>query len=133
MSARPASSGSTCDERVLLLHMKPMVDIPRLTSVANALAVLLTGLEPMHAVRLGVREAIGWVAAETVTARQRVPPHAIAQRSGIAVASTDLVGASPHAPVVMATAPHPVRAGEALPAGTDAVLPKDAAMAAGRW
>jgi molybdopterin molybdotransferase len=111
--------------------MNVMADIPRLTSVADALGVLLTGLEPVPAVRLGVREAIGLTAAETVTTRRPVPPHAIAQRSGIAVAAADLVGASAHAPVVMATPPYPVRAGEALPAGADAVLPKDAAMTTG--
>ncbi len=63
--------------------MNAMAEIPRLTSVADALGVLLTGLEPMPAIRLGAREAIGLTAAEVVTAGQPVPPHAVAQRSGI--------------------------------------------------
>jgi molybdopterin molybdotransferase len=108
-----------------------MAEVPRLTSLADALAVLLMGLDPVAPTRLAVREALGLPAAETIRAPAPVPAHPIAQRDGIAVASLALVGASLHMPVLLTEPPAPAYAGEVLPDGTDAVLPRDAAAGSG--
>jgi molybdopterin biosynthesis enzyme len=113
--------------------MNAMVATTRLTPLADALNLMLAGVEPVLPVRLGSWEAVGLPAAETVVAPAPVPASAIAQRSGIAVSSTDLVGASVHAPAMLMSAPPAIRAGCPLPAGTDAVLPADAASTAGAF
>jgi molybdopterin biosynthesis enzyme len=58
-----------------------------------------------------------------------VPAQATALREGWAVAAADVVGASSYSPVVIAVQPPWVETGEAMPAGTDAVLPPDAVLA----
>jgi molybdopterin molybdotransferase len=113
--------------------MNAMAATTRLTPLAEALNVMLAGVAPVLPVRLGPWEAVGLPAAETVVAPAPVPARAIAQRTGIAVSSTDLVGASVHAPAMLMSAPPAVRAGCPLPAGTDAVLPADAASMAGAF
>jgi molybdopterin molybdotransferase len=100
---------------------------PGLISVAEALARVLAGREALAPVMLPVRDALGLVAAETVLAPGPVPARPIAQRGGIAVFSADLIGASPYAPALLVASPTQVAAGETLPAGTDAILPADAA------
>lgn len=102
-----------------------------LLSLDQALARLLDGLGPVAPETLPLAESAGWVAAETVRAPAAVPLRPVALRGGIAVTSADLVGASPHAPALLPTAPRRVLAGDALPDGADSVLPADAAAMSG--
>ena len=104
-----------------------------LTPLDHALAHLLDGLAPVRPVRMPVGEAIGLVAAESVLAPGAVPAGAVALRDGIAVTSSDLVGASAYAPALLMTAPAVVGIGDPLPAGCDAVLPADAASSQGSF
>jgi molybdopterin molybdotransferase len=99
-----------------------------LAAVLAQLAEAMPVLEPR---RMPAREAVGAVLAEPLAAERPVPRTAIALRSGFAVASRDLVGASGYSPVPLMQAPSRIRAGESLPVGTDAVLPEDCIVANG--
>ena len=70
--------------------------------------------------------------AEDLVVRAPLPPLPTARRSGWAVAAEATLGAAPYSPVPVPGA-RPVAAGEALAAGTDAVLPPEAATDAGPW
>ena len=99
---------------------------PTLTLAADALSELLDAVRPVEAADVPVAEAVGAVLAEPLAAPRPVPERALALRRGWAVASADIVGASPYAPMPMVGAPVLVEAGDALPSGADAVLPPDA-------
>ena len=88
----------------------------------NVLQPVLEQLSPVLPSRVPLEMARGVVAAEPVRASRAVPERAIALRSGLAVASLNLVGASPQSPVVLASRPHAVVAGALLPEGCDAVV-----------
>jgi molybdopterin biosynthesis enzyme len=75
---------------------------------------------PPRAVPLAA--AIGRVLAREVRAPGPVPAGAVALREGWAVDAAATLGASPYGPVPLPAAPRWLRAGEALPAGTDALL-----------
>jgi molybdopterin biosynthesis enzyme len=111
--------------------MTLMSSASALLPLDEALAQLLAGLDPVAAETLPVVEAVGWVSAGTLRAPAAVPARPLALRRGIAVASASLIGASPHAPVLLPAPPAPVLPGDELPAGADAVLPPDAAAASG--
>ncbi|MBK9081277.1 MAG: hypothetical protein IPL88_03945 [Rhizobiales bacterium] len=96
-----------------------------LASLEAALAAL-AGLAPVAATRLPPRAAVGFALAEDARAPADIPAAATALAPGYAVAALDLVGASPHSPVLLARPPARVFAGEPLPAGCDAVLPPGA-------
>ncbi|MHB2168199.1 MoeA family protein [Alsobacter sp. R-9] len=74
--------------------------------------------------------AAGRVAAEPIVSPRALPAKALALTDGIAVAALDTVGAGPYgpAPLPLAIA---VSRGDALPDGTDAVLPADALVRMG--
>lgn len=61
-----------------------------------------------------------------------VPPVPSARRAGWAVPAEATLGASPYGPVPLAGV-RLLRAGDALPEGTDAILPPDQATDQGRW
>lgn len=105
----------------------------RLASLAEALGPVLAGLEPAAPVKLPPLDAVGLILAAPLHASGPVPAAATALRRGLAVRSLDLVGASPHAPALLAARPPMVRAGEALPPGCDAVLDPDAVTDHGGW
>lgn len=107
-----------------------MVAAVPLIPVADALSALLASVAGPAPRSVAVRGAAGLVAAERVIAPAPVPARWIARREGIAVASADLVGASPYTPVPAVSEPPRVAAGEALPTGTDAVLPAAALQGA---
>jgi molybdopterin molybdotransferase len=111
--------------------MSLMSSATTLTPLGDALARLLAGLAPVPPEIVPVGEAVGWVAAETLRAAMALPKRSVALRSGIAVASADLVGASPYTPAMMASPPPRLFLGDDLPAGTDAVLPADAVTVSG--
>jgi molybdopterin molybdotransferase len=106
--------------------MAMMSSRPPLTPLPIALARLVAALPPLAPRELPVSEALDLVAAETVTARCPVPARALAARRGVAVSSSDLVGASPNAPALLQARPPLVLPGDPLPEGADAVLPEDA-------
>ncbi len=110
--------------------MGPMTTRP-LTPLAVARARLLAGRGPVAPVTLPLGEALGLAAAETVRAPYALPPTAVALRPGVAVASADLVGATPQAPALLPTVPPPVLPGAALPPHADAVLPAEAVTMTG--
>ena len=62
----------------------------------------------------------------TTSSRQSVLPRPIALRDGFAVEAAAVADAGPYAPVLLASLPQRVEAGEPLPSGTDAVAPLDA-------
>jgi molybdopterin molybdotransferase len=104
-----------------------MSEVPRLVPLADALMPLLAASRAAAVVEVATAEALGRIAAAPVHAPAAFPPSAIALRDGLAVSSAALVGASPYAPALLTDHPVAVRAGAALPAGTDAVIPADAA------
>lgn len=95
----------------------------RLTAPDVALDLLLSGLHPAVPRRMRLGEAVGRMLAEDLVATAPVPAVPIAVAEGWAVAAAETDGAGPYAPVPLATAPVRVRPGDALPPGTDAVLP----------
>jgi molybdopterin molybdotransferase len=93
--------------------LKPVLDI---------LQPILQSLPPVAPRSVPVENALGLTLAEPVCAVTPVPLRAVALRSGLAVASLDLVGASAQSPVILTRAPRPVAAGDELPEGCDAVV-----------
>jgi molybdopterin molybdotransferase len=98
-------------------------------------------LAPLTAARAWVA-ALGLVAAAVaprpgalaapLVVQAPCPPVPTARRPGWAVPAEATLGASPYGPVPLAGLRR-VAAGEALPPGTDAVLPPEAASDAGPW
>jgi molybdopterin biosynthesis enzyme len=103
----------------------------RLTSLDEALAAALTALKPVVPESVRIEEAVGLRLAADLAAALASPAEDMALRSGLAVRALDLVGASMHAPVMLADMPATVAAGDPMPQGTDAVLDPAAASAAG--
>lgn len=103
---------------------------PSLTPFEIALAALLKGLDPLAPVELPLTEAAGCIAAgNPLLAAQ--PPRDVAAADGWALCANDLVGASSYSPLLPATAPAWVDAGDAMPAGCDCVLDADAVEVSG--
>jgi molybdopterin molybdotransferase len=71
---------------------------------------------------VALADARGQPLGVPVVATTPVPPHPVAARRGIAVASQDLVGASPYSPAFLTSSPALVVPGDPLPPSTDAVL-----------
>ena len=90
--------------------------------MGEALATLLGLLGPVPPRVLPLARAIGHVLAAPLRAAGPVPPTATATRDGWAIAAALTEGAGPYAPVPLPGLPW-VAAGDALPPGTDAVLP----------
>ncbi|WP_342153526.1 molybdopterin-binding protein [Methylorubrum sp. SB2] len=92
----------------------------------DAARALLLGLaHPVAARSVPLAEALGCIAAGPVLAPGDRPAAPIALRDGYAVEAALLGGASSYAPVRLPGAPVWVEAGDALPVGTDAVLPPE--------
>ncbi|KAB1070833.1 molybdopterin-binding protein [Methylobacterium planeticum] len=97
----------------------------------EALARLRDGLAPVTPCILPLAEAVGRIAAATVTAAGPLPRGRSSLRDGWAAVAAEITGASPYAPVPLPRAPAWIEAGEALPPGHDTVLPAEAIAAAG--
>ncbi len=95
------------------------------------LSRLMAGGDAVAPSLVPLAEAVGLVAAGTVRTGNPLPAKAQALRRGIAVASSEVIGASPYAPAPLAFEPVAVRAGDVLPPGCDAVLPADALQSTG--
>lgn len=81
---------------------------------------------PAERLRLPPRDAVGALLINDWSAAEPIPDRALALRSGWAIASAEVRGASPGSPVPMSRTPARVVPGEALPRGCDAVLPDEA-------
>ncbi|WP_213283931.1 molybdopterin molybdotransferase MoeA [Cellulomonas hominis] len=108
-------------------------------SVQDQLAAVLAAVGPVAPLDVVLSDAAGCILAEDVTAPADVPPLPVAARDGYAVATADLRGQAPGAPVVLPVA-HDVLAGDPaalrlapgqavriasggpVPAGADAVV-----------
>jgi len=104
-----------------------------LTPLQQVVEALAEACRPLPALRMPVEEAGGAILAEPLLACSPIPgrPHAI--RAGYAVAAVDLVGVSAYSPLALLAPPPFVDAGEPLPDGADAVIPRDAVVTGGRF
>jgi|SRR5579862_991330 len=100
--------------------------ITRLTPLSAILALIEARVGAVTSQRPAVAAAVGYALAESVPVRSNQPPHPLALRDGYAVESALIADAGPYAPVLLPGSPLRVEAGEALPSGTDAVVPLDA-------
>lgn len=104
-----------------------MDGLARLRTTLEDLRALIATARPLARIeRVALVEALGRVLAEPVIAAAPMPAKPLARCAGFAVASAETLGAGPYAPLPLSRAV-PVRAGEALPEGTDAVLAEEEA------
>src|SRR5207245_3129337 len=96
----------------------------RLTPLAEVTARIDALVKPIAPRRIAIAAAVGRVLAEDVVVAAAVPAGARALRDGFAVAAEALSDASSYAPVQLGPTQR-IDAGDALPAGTDAVAPLD--------
>jgi len=113
---------------------------PHVITVADHLARILSVIEPLAPLELGLMDAHGCVLTEDVVAAAPLPGFDNSSQDGYAVRRDDLLGASPSSPVVLpvtgdvAAGPaSPLRVqpgvcvrimtGAMMPAGADAVVP----------
>ena len=99
--------------------------ISRLTPLGAILALIEARVGAVPRQQSSVAAALGAVLAADVTAAE-CPPRPIALRDGFAVEAAAIADAGPYAPVALSSVPPRVDTGEAMPGGTDAVLPLDA-------
>lgn len=102
----------------------------RLVPLRDASAELAARCAAVPSVRMPVEDAAGRIVATPVRAPMAVPEHVIALRDGWAVPAHETLGASSYAPGFASTPPRRVFHGDALPDGTDTVLPLPAVDAA---
>ncbi len=103
--------------------LKALPDV--LQPVLDRLALIPSRVVPIERAR-------GLFLVEPLRGIAPVPPRAIALRSGLAVASLDVAGASPHSPVMLPRQPTAVAAGQALPYDCDAVIDPASVTQTGR-
>jgi len=96
-----------------------------LTGLADCLDQALAGVRPLATERLPLASACGCLLAEPVRLPSDQPARHEALRAGFAVSALDLVGASSDSPLPLPNTWRVLPA-QALPAGTDAVLPDEA-------
>src|SRR6516164_9154873 len=104
--------------------------IARLTPLAANLTLIRSRVAIVPSRRVRLVEARGAVLAEDVRPGER-PARAIALRDGFAVAAAEIADAGPYAPVPLSLTACRVDVGNALPSGTDAVVPVDAVVLRG--
>jgi molybdopterin biosynthesis enzyme len=97
--------------------------LSRLTALDDALERLSGLLRPAAPRDVPVGESCGRIAAASIAVPADVPPAPRAHTDGWAVNSADLVGASSYSPALLTPPPVWIDAGDAMPSGTDAVLP----------
>ena len=129
-------------------RVAPMRPFGELLAFEAALARVLDAVTPLdEAEAVPVAEAVGRVAAETVTVREPIPGFARAMMDGYAVRAADVAGAPPAAParlqlagvVHAGTQAGPVEPGGCcqiatggpIPRGADAVVPVNAGETVG--
>lgn len=82
-------------------------------------------VRPCAAETLALGEAAGLVLAAPVIAKADMPAYAMALRDGYAVMSERLIGVSPLSPLPLDAAAPFVTAGQRVPDGFDAILPRE--------
>lgn len=102
-----------------------------LLPLAEARAAMLAGIAPVPARHLAPTAAEGFVLAQEVRCIAAVPRTARALVDGWAIEGLAIAGAGPYTPVSLIPAPVWVETNEALPAGADTILPRDAIVQAG--
>jgi molybdopterin molybdotransferase len=100
--------------------------ITALTPMAEIVSRLGAAVLPVVAKDVAPLDAAGFTLATDIVAAADLPAEASALFDGWAVAAEAVAGANSYAPVVLKPVPQWVNAGEAMPSGTDAVLPADA-------
>ena len=105
--------------------------IARLTPLGDVLALSESRVGPVVPRKSALPDAAGGILAEDIVARQR-PAQAIALRDGFAVEAAAVADATAYSPVPLASTPHRVDAGDALPDGTDAVAQLDSIVVRGQ-
>src|SRR5690348_11982766 len=96
------------------------------TPIGGVLARVAALAQPIAPREMALAEAEGRVLAADVSVATPRPPTPTALIDGWAVLADTVADAGPYAPMPLRPAPTWVNAGDALPAGTDAVLPGDA-------
>jgi molybdopterin biosynthesis enzyme len=89
------------------------------------LAALLRGINPLTAIELPLKDAVGCVSAELLPLKA-YPPYDVAAADGWAMRASDLVGASSYTPLPLTAPPPWVEAGDQMPNGCDCVIDADA-------
>ena len=100
--------------------------IARLTPLADVLAHIEVHVKEVAPQSRDLSAALHQILADDITSTCALPGAAIALMDGYAVEAEATRDASSYAPIMMTVAPAPIHTGEALPVGTDAVLPHDA-------
>lgn len=100
-----------------------------LTPIARVLARVDALARPVAPREAAVADAEGRVLAADASVGKPHPPTSVALRDGWAVRAESIADAGPYAP--MPVTPVWVDAGAPMPAGTDAILPRDAVMLGG--
>ncbi len=104
--------------------------ISRLTPLCAILALIESRVSPVKARKYATAAAAGLSLADDIVTAAR-PTAPIALSDGFAAEAAAVADAGPYTPVLLASLPHWVGAGEFLPGGTDAVVPLDAVMQRG--
>ena len=97
----------------------------------DARDLLLSKVMLAAAESVSLDEALGRIFATDVVVSQSLPSAVLAGRRGIAVASRDLVGASPYTPALLTVAPALILHGDPLPQDADAVIEEEAVVSSG--
>jgi molybdopterin molybdotransferase len=100
--------------------------IARLTPLADVLASFDLSVGPVAPREEALASALGLTLAADIVMTAGHPAAALALRDGYAVRAEATLDASSYAPAPLSPLPLRVDAGEAMPAGTDAVAPLDA-------
>jgi molybdopterin molybdotransferase len=104
--------------------------ISALTTIADVLARVAAMTTPVAPFSIPVEDSPGCILAADVAAPAKVPATAVALWDGWAVRADAVADAGPYAPVLLPAPPAWVGAGNAMPDGTDAMLPPDAVTGA---
>lgn len=104
-----------------------------LTSYEAALALLYDGSELVQPQDIELSEAIGCIAASSVSATEPYPARDVATRDGWAVRAEEVVGASSYSPVLLSVLPPWVETGDNMPPGCNCVLDTDMVEQAGTF
>jgi molybdopterin biosynthesis enzyme len=105
--------------------------IARLTPPGDVLALIETRVNSVMPRKCALSDAAGGILAEDVVVAEQ-PTHAIALRDGFALEAASVADATSYSPVPLASLPHRVDAGDAMPDGTDAVAQRDSIVVRGQ-
>lgn len=102
-----------------------MMPVSHRCSLDTAISWVDSAIARLEAERVPLISACARILVESIYAAQPIPQNNRAASDGFAVAASGTVGASSYNPLLLTL--QPVSAGDAMPAGTDAVIPVDLA------